>query len=88
MFSIAQIIFQYLWSFPELNVLDKPAGEMQFLDQKKNLQNILETEYFNKNLSNILLAKVLVDKNSPFLKSVIINKNNLKIESENFKYLF
>ena len=28
----------------------------------------------NKNLSNIILAKVLVDKNSPFLKSIIINK--------------
>ena len=48
---------------------------VEFLtDENKNLQNILETEYFNKNLSNILLAKVLVDKNSPFLKSVIINK--------------
>ena len=34
----------------------------------------METEYFNQNLSNIILAKVLVDKNSPFLKSVIINK--------------
>ena len=44
------------------------------IDENKNLQKILETEYFNKNLSNILLAKVLVDKNSPFLKSVIINK--------------
>ena len=43
-------------------------------DENKNLQKILETEYFNKNLSNILLAKVLVDKNSPFLKSIIINK--------------
>ena len=42
---------------------------VEFLtDENKNLQNILETEYFNKNLSNILLAKVLVDKNSPFFK--------------------
>ena len=48
---------------------------VEFLtDENKNLQNILETEYFNQNLSNILLAKVLVDKNSPFLKSIIINK--------------
>ena len=48
---------------------------VEFLtDENKNLQKILETEYFNKNLSNIVLAKVLVDKNSPFLKSVIINK--------------
>ena len=44
------------------------------IDENKNLQKILETEYFNKNLSNIILAKVLVDKNSPFLKSIIINK--------------
>ena len=48
---------------------------VEFLqDENKNLQKILETEYFNKNLSNILLAKVLIDKNSPFLKSIVINK--------------
>tara|TARA_Y100000591_G_C21762095_1_gene660637 strand:- start:421 stop:1266 length:846 start_codon:yes stop_codon:yes gene_type:complete len=48
---------------------------VEFLsDENKNLQKILETEYFNKNLSNVILAKVLVDKNSPFLKSIIINK--------------
>ena len=48
---------------------------VEFLtDENKNLQKILETEYFNQNLSNILLAKVLVDKNSPFLKSIIVNK--------------
>ena len=43
-------------------------------DQNRDLQKILETEYLNQNLNNILLAKVLVDKNSPFLKSIIINK--------------
>ncbi len=48
---------------------------VEFLsDENKNLQKILETEYFNKNLSNVVLAKVLIDKNSPFLKSIIINK--------------
>ena len=48
---------------------------VEFLsDENKNLQKILETEYFNKNLTNVLLAKVLVDKNSPFLKSIVINK--------------
>ena len=48
---------------------------VEFLtDENKNLQKILETEYLNKNLNNIVLAKVLVDKNSPFLKSIIINK--------------
>ena len=43
-------------------------------NQNKDLQKILETEYLNRNLDNIVLAKVLVDKNSPFLKSIIINK--------------
>ena len=43
-------------------------------NQNKDLQKILETEYLNRNLNNIVLAKVLVDKNSPFLKSIIINK--------------
>ena len=43
-------------------------------NQNQDLQKILETEYLNKNLNNIVLAKVLVDKNSPFLKSIIINK--------------
>ena len=32
---------------------------VEFLsDENKNLQKILETEYFNKNLTNIILAKV------------------------------
>jgi len=43
-------------------------------NQNRDLQKILETEYLNRNLNNIVLAKVLVDKNSPFLKSIIINK--------------
>ena len=48
---------------------------VEFLtDENRNLQKILDTEYFNKNLSDVILAKVLVDKNSPFLKSIIINK--------------
>ena len=36
-------------------------------NQNRDLQKILETEYLNQNLNNIVLAKVLVDKNSPFL---------------------
>lgn len=42
--------------------------------QNNNLRKILETENVNQNKDHILLAKVLVDKNSPFLKSIIINK--------------
>ena len=59
----------------EIEKLKSLKLNVEFLtDENKNLQKILETEYFNKNLSNIILAKVLVDKNSPFLKSIIINK--------------
>ena len=48
---------------------------VEFLkNQNNNLKKILETENINQNESNILLAKVLVDKNSPFLKSIIINR--------------
>ena len=48
---------------------------VEFLrNQNENLKKILETENVNQNKNNILLAKVLVDKNSPFLKSIIINK--------------
>ena len=57
---------------------------VEFLaDENKNLQKILETEYFNQNLSNIILAKVLVDKNSPLL--IIIDfKNGLFLSIKTF----
>jgi rod shape-determining protein MreC len=38
-----------------------------------NLKKVLNAENIS-NVSNIILAKVLVDRNSPFLKSIIINK--------------
>ena len=47
---------------------------LEFLsNENKNLKKILDTEniYSKK---NIVLTKVLIDKNSPFLKSIIINK--------------
>ena len=48
---------------------------IEFLkNENNNLQKILETEKNNPFSDNIVLAKVLVDKNSPFLKSIIINK--------------
>ncbi len=40
-----------------------------------NLKKVLNAENIS-NVSNILLAKVLVDRNSPFLKSIIINKGS------------
>jgi rod shape-determining protein MreC len=42
-------------------------------NENKNLRKILDTENVNK-AKHIILAKVLVDRNSPFLKSIIINK--------------
>ena len=43
--------------------------------ENKNLKKVLDTEDV-KSVSNVVLAKVLVDRNSPFLKSIIINKGS------------
>ena len=42
-------------------------------NENKNLRKVLNAENI-VNAKNIVLAKVLVDRNSPFLKSIIINK--------------
>jgi rod shape-determining protein MreC len=42
-------------------------------NENKNLRKVLDAENIN-NAKHIVLAKVLIDKNSPFLKSIIINK--------------
>ena len=48
---------------------------VEFLrNQNNNLKKILETENIYQSKTNVILAKVLVDKNSPFLKSIVINK--------------
>ena len=39
------------------------------------MKKVLDTEDV-KSISNVVLAKVLVDRNSPFLKSIIINKGS------------
>ena len=43
-------------------------------NENKNLRKVLDAENINTNKKNIVLAKVLVDRNSPFLKSIIVNK--------------
>jgi rod shape-determining protein MreC len=43
-------------------------------NENKNLRKVLDAEGESKNQKRIVLSKVLVDKNSPFLKSIIINK--------------
>ena len=43
-------------------------------NENKNLREVLDAENIINDTKHIVLAKVLVDKNSPFLKSIIINK--------------
>jgi rod shape-determining protein MreC len=52
----------------ELN-LEFLTNENQSLKKVLNAENIL-------NVSNLVLSKVLVDRNSPFLKSILINKGS------------
>ena len=42
--------------------------------ENKNLRKVLDAESISNDVKHIVLAKVLVDRNSPFLKSIIINK--------------
>ena len=43
-------------------------------NENKNLRKLLDSENNTNNKKYIVLAKVLIDRNSPFLKSIIINK--------------
>ena len=43
-------------------------------NENKNLRKVLDAENITNDTKHIVLAKVLIDKNSPFLKSIIINK--------------
>ena len=43
-------------------------------NENKNLRKVLDAENIINDVKHIVLAKVLIDKNSPFLKSIIINK--------------
>ena len=43
-------------------------------NENKNLRKVLDAENIVNDTKHIVLAKVLIDRNSPFLKSIIINK--------------
>jgi len=43
-------------------------------NENRNLRKILDAENIINDKKHIVLAKVLIDRNSPFLKSIIINK--------------
>ena len=60
----------------ELEIYKLKELNVEYLtNQNKNLKKILETDetLFEK---NIILSKVLIDKNSPYLKSIIINRGS------------
>ena len=43
-------------------------------NENKNLRKVLDAENIINDKKHLVLAKVLIDRNSPFLKSIIINK--------------
>ncbi len=59
----------------EIERLKSLELNVEFLkNENNNLQKILDSKRANPFEEDFILAKVLVDKNSPFLKSIIINK--------------
>ena len=64
----------YLLIKERLKVLESQKYETKFLEEEnKRLKKIINEYIFN---SDELVAKVLIDKNSPFLKSIIVNKGS------------
>ena len=70
----------YLLIKEEANQLQSEKYETQFLrEENKRLKKIIKEYIYN---SEELVAKVLIDKKSPFLKSIIVNKgskDNIKL---------
>ena len=61
----------------ELQVYKKKELNVEFLsNQNKNLKKILESEESFLKKENMVLSKVLIDKDSPYLKSIIINRGS------------
>ncbi len=64
----------YLLIKERLKVLESQKYETKFLEEEnKRLKKTINEYIFN---SDELVAKVLIDKNSPFLKSIIVNKGS------------
>ena len=64
----------YLLIKEKLNLLQPKKYETKFLkEENKRLKKIIEEYVYN---SKEMVAKVLIDKNSPFLKSIIVNKGS------------
>ena len=64
----------YLLIKEKLKILESEKYETKFLElENKRLKNTINEYIYN---SEELVAKVLIDKNSPFLKSIIVNKGS------------
>jgi rod shape-determining protein MreC len=64
----------YLLVKEKLNLFQSKKYETQFLkEENKRLKKIIDEYIYN---SKEMVAKVLIDKNSPFLKSIIVNKGS------------
>ena len=58
----------------KINLLQSEKYETQFLkEENKRLKKTIDDYIYN---SKEMVAKVLIDKNSPFLKSIIVNKGS------------
>jgi len=75
-----EVYNNYLLVKEKLNLLQSKKYETQFLKQEnKRLKKTIDEYIYN---SKEMVAKVLIDKNSPFLKSIIVNKgskDNIKL---------
>ena len=61
----------------ELEAYKQKELNVEFLsNQNKNLKKILESEESFLKKENMILSKVLIDKSSPYLKSIIINRGS------------
>ena len=64
----------YLLAKEKMNLLQSEKYETQFLEEEnKRLKKTINEYIYN---SKEMVAKVLIDKNSPFLKSIIVNKGS------------
>jgi len=64
----------YLLVKERVNLLESEKYEIQFLkEENKRLKKTIDEYIYN---SKEMVAKVLIDKNSPFLKSIIVNKGS------------
>ena len=64
----------YLLAKEKINLLQSEKYETQFLEEEnKRLKKTINEYIYN---SKEMVAKVLIDKNSPFLKSIIVNKGS------------